>query len=55
MRLIHVGLAVFVVTALLLLIVGRSLAAELLALGGGLMAMAIFIVGAIRTMRRKVR
>ena len=55
MRLVHVGVAVFILTALPLLIVGRSLGTELLVLGGGLIAMVLIVVGGIRSIWRMVR
>jgi hypothetical protein len=45
MRLVHIAVAVFILTALPLLIVGKSLGTELLVLGGGLVAMLLLVVG----------
>ena len=55
MRLVHIAVAVFILTALPLLIVGKSLGTELLVLGGGLVAMLLLVVGAIGAIWRMVR
>ena len=55
MRLVHIAVAVFILTALPLLVVGKSLGTELLALGGGLVAMLLLVVGAIGAIWRMVR
>ena len=55
MRLIYAGFAIFVLTALPLLILGRSLATELICLGGGLVAMVLLVVGATKALWRVVR
>ena len=55
MRLVHIAVAVFILTALPLLVVGKALGTELLALGGGLVAMLLLVVGAIGAIWRMVR
>ena len=55
MRLAHIAVAVFILTALPLLVVGKSLGTELLALGGGLVAMLLLVGGAIGAIWRMVR
>jgi len=55
MRLIYAGFAIFVLTALPLLVVGKSLATELIAIGGGLLAMLLLIAGAISAGWRMLR
>jgi hypothetical protein len=55
MQLIYAGFAVFILTALPLLVLGRSIGTELLVLGGGLFAIVLFIVGAITGLWRRVR
>jgi hypothetical protein len=55
MQLIYAGFAVFFLTALLLLLLGRSIGTELLVLGGGLFAIFLFIAGAITAIWRLVR
>jgi hypothetical protein len=47
MQLIYAGLAVFILTALPLLVLGKSIGTELLVIGGGLFAIVLFIAGAI--------
>lgn len=55
MHLIYAGLAVFILTALPLFILGQSLGTELLVMGGGLFAMFLIIAGSIRALLRLVR
>jgi hypothetical protein len=55
MQLIYAGFAVFILTALPLLVLGRSIGTELLVLGGGLFAIVLFIAGAITALWRLVR
>ena len=55
MQLIYAGFAVFILTALPLLVLGRSIGTELLVLGGGLFAIVLFIAGAITGVWRLVR
>ncbi len=55
MRLVHIAVAVFILTALPLLVVGKSLGTELLAIGGGLVAMLLLVVGVIGAIWRMVR
>ena len=46
MHLTYAGLTVFILTALPLLALGRSIGADVLALSGGLFAMVLFTAGA---------
>jgi hypothetical protein len=55
MRFIYAGFAIFLLTALPLLVLGRTLATELICLGGGLVAMVLIIFGALRAMWQSVR
>jgi hypothetical protein len=55
MQLIYAGFAVFILTALPLLVLGRSLGTELLVLGGGLFAMVLLIAGSITGLWRLAR
>ena len=54
MHLTYAGLAVFILTALPLLALGRSIGTDVLALGGGLFAIVLFISGASAAVWRLV-
>jgi hypothetical protein len=55
MHLTYAGLAVFILTALPLLALGRSIGADVLALSGGLFAMVLFTAGASAALWRLAR
>jgi hypothetical protein len=55
MHLIYGGFAVFILTALPLLILGRSVGTEVLVFGGGLFAMVLVIVAATTGLWRFMR
>ena len=55
MHLTYAGLAVFILTSLPLLVLGRAIGTDVLVLGGGLFAIVLFIAGAITELWRLVR
>ena len=55
MHLTYAGLAVFILTALPLLVFGRAIGTEMLVLGGGLFAMMLFMAGVSAALLRKAR
>ena len=55
MHLTYAGLAVFILTALPLLVLGRAIGTDVLAFGGSLFAMVLFIAAASAALWRLAR
>ena len=55
MHLIYAGFSIFILTAIPLLVLGKSVGTDMIALGGGLLAMVLLITGATGALWRLLR